>query len=343
MKGKKIFAAIIYAFFIAALIACAKPAPAPAPAPAPPPEPIVIEALSFLLINETVVQGLGRYAERVNERAEGELIIDWLGGPEVIDGWDQYEAVRTGVIDMALISADSFKARLVEGSTALYLAEISPMELRKRGFHDWYNQLHAEKNTNLRYVGAFSTGHFFYVGTNILHERPQELAGYKVATFPDWHPAFLALGMVPVIVYGPEVYVGLDRGLFESWSASPYGAVEDGLYDKTKYLIDHPWYTEAMSIVLVMNLDKWNSLPKHLQDLMNEVAAELEPEMREWLRAKDIEGMQFLLDSGMELIEYSAEDAQWYLDKFYIEGGWEVVKAKNSPESYAKLREFLMK
>ena len=39
-------------------------------------------------------------------------------------------------------------------------------------------------------------------------------------------------------------------------------------------MIDHPFSCGHTAILV--NLDKWNSLPKHLQDLMNEVGVEIE-------------------------------------------------------------------
>ena len=66
-----------------------------------------------------------------------------------------------------------------------------------------------------------------------------------------------------------------------------------------------------------MNLDSWNQLPPHLQDLVMDVVIELEPEQRDRDAAKDEEYFQKFLDAGVQPIEFSPADAKWFLDTAY--------------------------
>jgi len=70
----------------------------------------------------------------------------------------------------------------------------------------------------------------------------------------------------------------------------------------------------ASSIPLLINLDKWNSIPKDLQDLMIEVYAEMERDWDQKWVDLNAENLQVLRDYGTEFIEFSPEDGKWYVD-----------------------------
>jgi len=98
---KRIVLFVLLSAMIFSGCATATPSPAPAPAPAPMPKVVEIKALNpfnygqewkdFLRVN---------YVDKVVARAGGEIKINWVGGPEVIPGAQQPDAIRTGAIDM---------------------------------------------------------------------------------------------------------------------------------------------------------------------------------------------------------------------------------------------------
>ena len=63
-----------------------------------------------------------------------------------------------------------------------------------------------------------------------------------------------------------------------------------------------------------MNLDKFNSLPAHLQKLLVDTQLEMEPWMLEHFPAVEQAQLQKNNDLGVEFIEFTGEDAEWYLD-----------------------------
>ena len=110
------------------------------------------------------------------------------------------------------------------------------------------------------------------------------------------------------------------------------------LYEVLNYWIDHPWGDN--NIAVIVNLDTWNRVPKHLQDLMIETFAEMEIEVGPWFEATEAEHLEILVNEGMEPIYFSAADAKAYTDIAY-KATWEAIKTKVSPDVYDKLKEFL--
>jgi len=280
----------------------------------------------------------GEFIDRVNERAKGELVIDYLGGPEVIPTFEQPEAIKSGVVDMIYTSPSFYSAAMPEGR-AWMLSEIMPVEERARGFVDYVEKLHNDA-MNLHYVGRAFWLSGRYIFTKERVEKPEDLAGLKARAMPTDQNFLKALGMVPVTVPTAEAYTSLERGVVNSYAGTFNDVESFKLYEVLKYGIDEPWC--ASSLIIIMNLDKWNTIPKHLQNLITDVSVEFDTYIPEAVGAREQKAKQNDIAGGMEMIKFSPEDAERYVKLFY-DTEWEVIKGKVSPESYAKLRELLKK
>ena len=89
--------------------------------------------------------------------------------------------------------------------------------------------------------------------------------------------------------------------------------------------------------MLTMNLEKWNRLPKHLQDLLLETRLELESVWREMYNEEEAFERQRLIDAGMEFYQFSPEDAEWFVNTAF-ETEW-AFREENWPEVSAKFKE----
>ena len=56
--------------------------------------PKTLKAVSFLPKDHPLCAMIHVWVERVNAQCKDAIKIDWVGGPEVIPGFDQAEAVR---------------------------------------------------------------------------------------------------------------------------------------------------------------------------------------------------------------------------------------------------------
>ena len=111
-------------FVLPALLTIAMSVPASA-------KPITIKAVTFLPTNLATVAKFADYVNVINKRAKGELTIKWLGGPEIIKGKSQPDAVSTGAIDMVVMPLN-FYADMVPETQSFFLSHYSPAEERQR-------------------------------------------------------------------------------------------------------------------------------------------------------------------------------------------------------------------
>ncbi len=326
-------------------IACAKPVPTPAPTPGPnpaptptPSKPIKLEMVAFLPTFLPALTTVNWFIERVNERSKGELIIELVGGPEVIAGVNQPEAVSSGTIDMIWVPFGNYPSYVPE-AWGITLSECEPWEERENGFYDYMVDLHKEK-MNAYYLGRLADDTPFYLFLNKPVSKPQELSGFKIATTGDMNKPFIsALGAAATFVANPELYSAIERGVTDGYVLVPNAAAEASMFEVTKYIVDNPFYRGDVPILI--NLDKWNQLPEHLQKLMIEVMIEVEKDDEVYFKGETEKGLKKFYDTT-EVIKFSPEDAKWYEDLAYS-SLWKEWKRKISPEAYSKIRAFIAK
>ncbi len=92
----------------------------------------------------------------------------------------------------------------------------------------------------------------------------------------------------------------------------------------------------------VINPDVWNSLPKHLQDLLIDSQIELEAEGTAYFEGYYNEVYQFILDQGMVQTKWSKADEEWFRNLAY-DAAWAKAKEDISPDMYTKLVKLLGK
>lgn len=317
------------------------PAPAPAPKPAPKPEPIVLKVVTAF-----PPAGLSNLAawtlrDKIKARSNGELVINILGGPEVMAATDLGMAVKKGVIDMAQVFAPGYGG-LVPLTGALNISRLTGAEERASGFYDFFAELHAK--AGLFYLGraANSDGDnpFFYVWLKKKIARPQEIAGVKIGAVSAASNSFLrALGAAPVSTPFPEAYVALDTGVIDGiWFTIP-DLTSIKMQELPLYMIDHPYYQS--NVTFIANPDTWARLPQHLKNMMIQAVKEGETEVPALYREETNKHRKIMLDAGVQLIKFSPEDAKWYVDTAY-NAEWE-NQFKLFPELAPKAKEMLTK
>ena len=285
------------------------------------------------------VQQTGWFSDWVTERSNGELIVKWIGGPEIIPGINQPEAVRIGSIDVAMFPSTFYESYVPE-AYGITLTEDISWEQRETGLYDYMVKVHKEK-MGIYYLGRPQSNEPFYTYLNVPVTKPQEIAGLKIGiTGGTGEPFLTALGASSVFIASPEMYSAVERGVVDGFIMPVSSVPSQSLYEVTRYMVDHPYYQG--NLVLLMNLDKWNSLPEHLQRLITEVMIDVEKEGAEYGHEVTTESRQKCLDSGMEAIRFSPADAEWYVDLAHS-SLWEYWKEKLSPEAYNKLRELTIK
>jgi len=250
------------------------------------------------------------FIDKVNERAKGELAIKVRGGPEVIGSLDLGLAVQKGTIQISAIPTGFF-ADLVPGADAYRLSELTVEEERASGAYDYLKDLFAKHG--FYYMGRQDPVDipFFYTFPNVKIEKLEDFVGLKISGSPSFHAHIKGLGATPVVIPLPEYYTAMERHIVDIGTSSIYVWIDGGTYEVCKYIINHPYYRATPA--MVVNLETWNRIPKHLQDMMMQTFSEHQKAWTAIDNAERAKALQVIQDGGVEVITFPPDVAEEYL------------------------------
>lgn len=298
--------------------------------------PVTFTAVSFVPKNNVMADPLFIFQERVEEASKGRLAIKYRGGPEAIPCFEQIEAVKNGLVDMALLPT-AYYVPQIPLVDAVKLSRITPWEERQTGAYDLLNRLHHEK-VNAYYLGRFTNGVEFHLYINKRIDKP-DFSGLKIRVTPIYKPFVEALGGVVMTTAPGEVYTALERGVVDGYGWPSFRISDFGWHEVTKYVIDPGFY--QVDVGIVINLDIWNRLQKDHQDLLISVAKQVEHESSDHFATIKSEERELIFSKGVQVIRFSGENREKYLEAAY-KAGWEQVCSK-CPQTGPEYRKMVEK
>lgn len=304
-------------------------------------KPIEMSWLSFLPRTNQSVQGLQKYLfDRINEKAKGQMVIKYRGGPEVISGYDIGAAVQKGIIDFAMVPVGYYEP-LAPGVAGAQLTQISlDEERRPGGGYDYLVELH--RKGGLMYLGraAHTTHPYFFLFLNKWPQTQNDFKGIKIGSSAGSRPAVAGWGGTHTGLAHSEYYPALQQGVIDGLAGVPLVSAADlGIQEVVKYVADHPYWVSTA--VAIMNLNSWNKLSKNLQDIIMTTMIQAE---KDQMKQDDIDrpaAREKFIKAGVQFRTFPPEMAKWYLETAY-NAGWE-FQQRRFPDVTPKLRELLSK
>jgi TRAP-type C4-dicarboxylate transport system substrate-binding protein len=296
---------------------------------------VTLKVVSAFPENSLYVKRLETWIGRVNDEGKGVLRLNFIGGPKAVPTFEVGNAVRTGVVDVAM-STGAFYTNVFPESDALKLTRMPVAEQRTNGAFDYINRLWNQKG-NMQYLARIVEHQTFHVYLNKKIDKP-DLTGLKIRVTPVYRDFFTALGATVMQTAPGEVYTALERGVVDGYGWPIGGIFDLNWHEKTKYRVDPGFYDAEVS--LLVNLDTWKRLAPAQRDHLTKQARALEAQNDFW-KTYTQEETKRQQQAGIEVIRFEGSAAQQYIDKAY-EAGWAGV-LKASPEHGPKMRELFSK
>jgi TRAP-type C4-dicarboxylate transport system substrate-binding protein len=285
--------------------------------------------------NTKYVTYIQDWIAKFNAEGKGVLQINFIGGPKAIPTFEVGNAVKTGVVDIALATG-AFYTNVMPEADFLKLTQITIAEQRKNGAYELINKVWNEKG-NMLYLSRFVENQPFHLYINKKIEKP-DLTGQKIRISPVYREFFIALGANVVTIPPGEVYTALERGVIDGYGWPIGGIFDLNWNEKTKYRVDPGFYDAEVS--LVMNLPSYKKLTEvQRKYLQNQIAA-LEAQNISWIKYNQDE-ISRQAKSGIQTIKFDAATSKAFVDKAYDEGWSNAMK--QSPEFAAQLKKLVAK
>jgi TRAP-type C4-dicarboxylate transport system substrate-binding protein len=289
-----------------------------------------LRLVSAFAENGIYVQRLQPWIQKFNAEGKGVLQLNFIGGPKAIPTFEVGNAVKTGVVDMALATG-AFYTNVMPEADFLKLTRVSIAEQRRNGAFDAINKVWNEK-ANMQYLARMVEDQPFHIYTNKKIDKP-DLSGLKIRITPVYRDFFQALNANVVTTAPGEVYTALERGVVDGYGWPIGGIFDLNWQEKTKYRIDPGFYDAEVS--LIMNLPAYRRLTQAQRDYLQRQLLALEAENGFWSRytTEEVARQQ---KAGIETIKFDAATSRAFVEKAYGVG-WASAE-KQSPEIAGRFR-----
>jgi TRAP-type C4-dicarboxylate transport system substrate-binding protein len=248
----------------------------------------------------------------IEKRSNGKIKIKMFTGGSLTPAPQIYDGVVKGISDFGL-SVFAYSA----GRFPVISAVDNPL-----GYPDAFvatktiNELY--RKFNPKELSDVHVCYLFAHGPGILHTatKPvktlEEVKGLKIRSTGTSQLIVRALGAAPVAMSQGETYDALKKNIVDG-TLVPVEALEGFKQAEVlKYTTETYSMAYSQGFFVVMNLDKWNALPKDLQQIITDVSKEYEQITAKAWGDSDESGRKFALNLGHEFIKLSdAESAKF--------------------------------
>src|SRR5437764_7887546 len=296
---------------------------------------MTLRVVSAFPENQYYVKRTVEWIEKLNKEGKGVLQLNFIGGPKAIPTFEVGKAVQSGVVDIGF-STGAFYTNVMPEADILKLSETSAAEQRKNGGYELINKIWAEK-ANMRYLAKVVEFTPFHLYLNKKIDKP-DLTGLKFRITPVYRDFFQAMGASVMTTAPGEVYTALERGVIDGYGWPIHALFDLNWQEKTKYRVDPGFYNAEVS--LVMNLDKYKSLPAKAREYLEQQALAYEQQNDFWKSYNENEKKRQAA-AGIQVITFDAATDKAYVEKAK-EIGW-AVAIKSSPQYGGELKKVLAK
>ena len=234
-------------------------------------EPIKLSYANFPPAPTFPCVQMERWKKEVEKRTNGKVSVNTYPGGTLLGAKNMMDGVIAGQADIGCLCMAYQPGRfIVTNATALPVgfpnATVASLALL-----DIYEKYKPKEFAEVKVLTMFTCA-----PANIYAKKPvrnlEELKGLEIRASGGAAQALAALGATPVGMPQPEVPEALQKGVVQG-AASSLEALMDFKYaELCRYvtMMNGPIYPFAV----VMNMAKWNSLPKDVQKVMDDLSRE---------------------------------------------------------------------
>lgn len=253
-----------------------------------------------------------KWSQELNKKLAGKVEITHYAGGTLLTGPKMAAGVATGIADIGLSHCAYSRGRFPVMEMMELPLGFPSSWIATHVSNDFYNKFQP-KEWNAYQPIMFSTSPPNVIQTlNKPVNTLEELQGMKIRGTGRVGDIVKALGGTPMPIEMMDLYETLRRGVIDG-NLGPYEQLKGWKTGEVIKYVTASWKVGSVfAFYVVMNKNKWNSLPKDVQKTITDYSKDFIEEWAvEWNNI-DIEGRQFLESKGGKAISISdAEAAKW--------------------------------
>ena len=254
--------------------------------------------------------GLGmapeRIADLVEEMSNGQMKITVYGAGEQVPAFGVFDAVSSGAHQMGHSGGYFWKGK---APAAQFFTGV-PFGLTADEINAWTNhgggiELWREvyEPFNIYPIPAGNTGTQMFGWFNKEINSLEDIKGLKMRIPGIGGEVLERAGGIPVTLPGGELFTALQTGVIDAteW-VGPYNDLTFGFHQAAKYYYYPGWHEPGSMLELLINMDEWEALPKHLQVIIDTASKAVNQDILDEYTARNNRALRELVDvHGVEL------------------------------------------
>ena len=224
---------------------------------------------SFPKALDTIFGAAETMAKYVRESTDGNFDIQIFAAGELVGGLQAADAAAAGTVEACHTASYYFWGK----DPTYALATAVPFGLNVRQFNAWnyygggqdlLNEFYATQG--LYGLACGNTGAQMGGWYRKEINSVDDMKGLKMRIGGFAGKIVEKIGVVPQQIAGGDIYPALEKGTIDAaeW-VGPYDDEKLGFYQVAKYYYYPGWWEGGPALHTLVNLAKWNELPKHYQ------------------------------------------------------------------------------
>lgn len=252
------------------------------------------------------------WCKEVEKRTKGKVKITYYPGQTLLKEDKTYYGILNGIADIGQ-SVFGYNRGVFPAMEAFALPNgFKSGSQATRIVNEFYHKFKPKElsRAKILYLHAH--------GPPMLHSRVkiaklEDMHGLKVRSFGFNAAMVKALGGIPVSMGQSEVYEALSKGV-ASATFSPIEVLKGWKQAEViDYSIEIDGLAYSSAMYVMMNKDKWNSLPKDVQKIMEEISREWITKTGEAWDLSDKEGLEYTLSQNNKVIKLTGEESKRWI------------------------------
>jgi len=272
------------------------------------------------------------FCDRVAAMSGGRLVIEPLPSGTVVGPLELYDAVENGILD-GQNGGGGYVAQ--KDIAFVMLGDLAGAYERPDQMQAWYEYGGGKELARELYgkYGTYHVGLVWHGMESVPSKVPIEnAAGFEGVKMRAPTGAVSKIiehfGGAPVNLPGSEVYTSLESGVIEAADWGTLSMNVDLGFQKIAPYALYPGFHSMPATDIVVNMDRWQSLPDDLKAILTVATRDFGREMYQRLMIKDQEIASAAGDYGLTLIDWSQEDRRKFREA--ASEVWQELSA-NSP------------
>jgi len=260
---------------------------------------------------DTIYGGADFLAKYVSAATEGKFQIQPFSAGEIVGTFQAADAVSSGTVEMSHTAAYYYVGK----DPTFAAAAALPFTLNARQLNAWnyhgggiglVNEFMAKHNLYALPGGNTGTQMGGWFRKEI--KTVQDLQGLKMRIAGVAGQVMQKLGVIPQQVAGGDIYPSLERGTIDAaeW-IGPYDDEKLGFQKVAPYYYYPGFWEGGLTIHFLFNKEKWESLPKNYQAILEAACMAANVDMLAKYDAKNPAALRSLVGAGAQLRPFSPE------------------------------------